>query len=87
MREGRLVLSDALHEAATENPDLLLDFATLTGAARVALGTEIAALFTPDDELAASLITAGKAENDLIWRLPYSRTVSKNAGQSHRGYD
>ncbi|HVV68514.1 MAG TPA: leucyl aminopeptidase family protein [Gammaproteobacteria bacterium] len=68
--EGRLVLSDALHEAATEKPELLLDFATLTGAARVALGTDIAALFTPDDELAASLMACGKAENDLLWRLP-----------------
>ncbi len=68
--EGRLVLCDALYEASTENPELLLDFATLTGAARVALGTEIAALFTPDDELSAKLIAAGQEENDPIWRLP-----------------
>lgn len=68
--EGRVILSDALCEAASEQPELLLDFSTLTGAARVALGTEMGALFTPDDELAAALVQCGQAEHDPIWRLP-----------------
>lgn len=68
--EGRLILCEALDEAAKEKPDLLLDFASLTGAARVALGTDIAALFTPDDELAAQLTISGQQENDPVWRLP-----------------
>jgi len=75
--EGRLVLADALAEAVTEMPELLLDFATLTGAARVALGTEIAALFTPDDDLAAGLLAAGVKENDPIWRLPLYKPYRK----------
>ncbi|WP_108126473.1 leucyl aminopeptidase family protein [Saccharospirillum mangrovi] len=68
--EGRLVLCDALAEAETENPDLLIDFATLTGAARVALGTELPAFFTGSDELAAALSDAGTAASDPVWRLP-----------------
>jgi len=68
--EGRLVLADALSEAASESPDLLIDVATLTGAARVALGPEIAALFTPDEQLAADLTAAAAVENEPLWRLP-----------------
>jgi leucyl aminopeptidase len=68
--EGRLVLSDALTEADSEQPDLLLDFATLTGAARVALGTELPALFCNDDAFAQSLLAAGEAEADPLWRMP-----------------
>ena len=68
--EGRLVLADLLAEAAEESPDLLLDAATLTGAARVALGPDLPALFTPDDALAARLLAAGEAANDPLWRLP-----------------
>ncbi len=68
--EGRLILCDALAEADREKPDLLLDFATLTGAARVALGTELPALFCNDDELAEALLDHGKAQNDPLWRLP-----------------
>lgn len=68
--EGRLILCEALDEAARENPELLFDFASLTGAARVALGTEVAALFTPDDTLAAQLSIAGQEEYDPLWRLP-----------------
>ena len=68
--EGRVILADALSEAASEEPDLLIDFATLTGAARVALGTEVPALFTNDDALADSLQAHGQAENDPLWRLP-----------------
>ncbi len=68
--EGRLILCDALAEADSENPDLLLDFATLTGAARVALGTEIPALFCNDDDFAERLLDAGLANNDPLWRMP-----------------
>lgn len=68
--EGRLVLCDALAEAATENPDLLIDFSTLTGAARVAVGTDIAAMFTDHDELAEKIMLHSKQEQDPVWRLP-----------------
>ncbi|MFZ1324542.1 MAG: leucyl aminopeptidase family protein [Candidatus Contendobacter sp.] len=68
--EGRLILCDALTEAATEQPEVLLDFATLTGAARVALGTEVPALFCTDDALAAGLLAAAEREQDPCWRLP-----------------
>ncbi|WP_417803350.1 leucyl aminopeptidase family protein [Thalassospira lucentensis] len=68
--EGRLVLSDALTEAASEKPDMLLDFATLTGAARVALGLGLPALFSNDDDLANGLMETGMATHDPLWRLP-----------------
>lgn len=68
--EGRLVLADLLAEAAEERPALLLDAATLTGAARVALGPELPALFTPDDGLAERVLAAGIAAQDPVWRLP-----------------
>jgi leucyl aminopeptidase len=68
--EGRLVLADALALADDEKPELIADFATLTGAARVALGTDLPAMFTDDDALAAELSKAGMAENDPVWRLP-----------------
>jgi leucyl aminopeptidase len=68
--EGRLILCDALAEASTENPELLIDMATLTGAARVALGPELAALFCSDDALAAGLLEAAETEEDPMWRMP-----------------
>ena len=68
--EGRLVLADALVKACEAPIDLLIDFATLTGAARVAVGTELAAVFTPDDGLAMDLQASSNAVNDPIWRLP-----------------
>lgn len=68
--EGRLVLSDCLAEAAREKPEMILDFATLTGAARVALGAELPALFANDDRLAADIIAAGERTADPVWRLP-----------------
>lgn len=68
--EGRLVLCDALVEAGREKPDLLLDFATLTGAARIALGTDIPALFCPQDEMATELLRCAESEQDPVWRLP-----------------
>ena len=68
--EGRLVLADALADADAERPALLLDAATLTGAARVALGTEIPGLFTPDDGLAQDLAALSASLDDPLWRLP-----------------
>ncbi|WP_459787609.1 leucyl aminopeptidase family protein [Alteriqipengyuania sp. 357] len=68
--EGRLILADALDRASEEKPDLLIDFATLTGAARVALGPEFPALMTRLGETADALIAAGKAHDDEPWRLP-----------------
>jgi len=68
--EGRLVLADALALADEEKPVLLVDFATLTGAARVALGPDLPAMFTDDDALAIEMAKAGTAENDPVWRLP-----------------
>ncbi len=75
--EGRLVLADALAEAATENPELLIDFATLTGAARSAVGTEIAALFANDDRLAADLLAASAATEDPLWRMPLHKNYDR----------
>jgi leucyl aminopeptidase len=71
--EGRLVLADALTIADEETPDLLIDLATLTGAARIALGPELPALFCDDDEVAASLLEHGRHESDPLWRLPLWR--------------
>lgn len=68
--EGRLVLADALVKACEDTPELLIDFATLTGAARVAVGTEIAALFSNNDALAASLTLASKQAGDPVWPMP-----------------
>ena len=68
--EGRLILGDALARAAEGEPELILDFATLTGAARVALGPDLPALFANDDALAEGLLTAAEAVSDPIWRMP-----------------
>ncbi|KQU62403.1 aminopeptidase [Sphingomonas sp. Leaf339] len=68
--EGRLILADALTRAAEEKPELILDYATLTGAARVALGPDLPPLFTDDDVLATDLLAAGIAAADPLWRLP-----------------
>ena len=68
--EGRLVLCDAIALAAEKNPALIIDFATLTGAARVALGPQLPALFANDDALASELTSAGMAVGDPVWRLP-----------------
>jgi leucyl aminopeptidase len=75
--EGRLILCDALAEASTENPELLVDMATLTGAARVALGPELAALFCNDEALANGLLDAAAAEEDPMWRMPLWRPYRK----------
>ncbi len=68
--EGRLILADALALACEEKPALLLDFATLTGAARVALGPDLPPFYTDDDDLAASITRSGRAAHDPVWRMP-----------------
>jgi leucyl aminopeptidase len=68
--EGRLILADALALADDETPELIVDMATLTGAARVALGPEVVPFYTDDDALAAELSRSAQAESDPLWRLP-----------------
>ncbi|HET6632532.1 MAG TPA: leucyl aminopeptidase family protein [Rhodanobacteraceae bacterium] len=68
--EGRLVLCDALAYASESKPDLIIDLATLTGAARVALGPDLPALFSNSDALAAQALAAADAERDPLWRMP-----------------
>lgn len=63
-------MADAIAKASEEKPDLLIDFATLTGAARAAVGTDIAAMFCNNDEVAQAIMESSKAVDDPIWRLP-----------------
>jgi leucyl aminopeptidase len=74
--EGRLVLADALTKATEHDPSLIIDFATLTGAARVALGPDLPATFANDETLAQDVLTAAATTSDPLWRLPL-----------HAGYD
>ena len=95
--EGRLVLADALVEASSENPELIIDFATLTGAARAALGPDLPALFSNSDSMAEALLSAGEEVHDLMWRLPlyesYRETylhstiadITNSSGKSYAG--
>ena len=80
--EGRLVLCDALTYASEKKPALILDFATLTGAARIALGADLPALFCNDETLAADYLAAGVAARDPLWRMPlwrpYLRMLKSN---------
>jgi leucyl aminopeptidase len=71
--EGRLILADALTLADEESPEIVIDFATLTGAARVALGPELPPAYTDDDEFASALERHAKAEADPLWRMPLWR--------------
>ncbi len=75
--EGRLILCDALYEADQEDPEMLIDFATLTGAARVALGPEVQALFSNNDDLANTILRASTEAADPIWRLPLWKPYRK----------
>jgi len=68
--EGRLVLADALTYAGRFRPDVVIDYATLTGAVLIALGHECAALFTADDSVASHLLAAGETTGERLWRLP-----------------
>jgi leucyl aminopeptidase len=75
--EGRLILADALAEASQEKPELLINFATLTGAARSALGMDLPALFCNDDKMADAILAAGKAMEDPLWRMPLHAPYDK----------
>jgi leucyl aminopeptidase len=75
--EGRLILADALAEAVTEKPKMLVDFSTLTGAARTAVGTEISALFCNDEKLAEDILGQGFQMEDPLWRLPLHKPYKK----------
>jgi leucyl aminopeptidase len=81
--EGRLILCDALAEADTEKPAMIVDVATLTGAARIALGPDLPALFCNNDGLANDLLKHGEAESDPFWRMPlwqpYRKMLESNA--------
>jgi leucyl aminopeptidase len=83
--EGRLILADALTRASELEPELILDFATLTGAARVAVGPEIAPFFTDDEALAAGISAAAAEMFDPVWRLPlwkgYEAELDSNVAQ------
>jgi leucyl aminopeptidase len=68
--EGRLILADAIALADEQQPELIADMATLTGAARVALGTELPPFYTGDDELASALADCAERESDPLWRMP-----------------
>ncbi|WP_065188591.1 leucyl aminopeptidase family protein [Shewanella woodyi] len=78
--EGRLVLCDALAEANNDNPDLVIDFATLTGAMRIALGTELPGFFSNDDTLAAEMTVSGLKVEDPIWRMPLHKPYMELTG-------
>jgi len=68
--EGRLVLADALARAVEDTPELIIDFATLTGAARVALGPDLPAMFANRDDLATAIEAAAREVEDPVWRMP-----------------
>ena len=68
--EGRLLLCDALALASEGEPDLLIDFATLTGSARSAVGAEISAMFTDSDSIANKIFEHGEKNSDPVWRMP-----------------
>lgn len=80
--EGRLILADALDEASAALPDLIIDFATLTGAARVALGTELPALFANNQSLTNQFIAAAERVNDPIWQMPLFKPYAKHLKSS-----
>jgi leucyl aminopeptidase len=75
--EGRLILGDALAKAGESKPDLIVDFATLTGAARSALGPDLPALMARRDETAGALLKAGLANDDPAWRLPLHKPYAE----------
>lgn len=80
--EGRLILADALYEACQDNPNLIIDFATLTGAARIALGTELPALFSNNLDIANKLLSCANQINDPLWLMPLHRPYEKHLKSS-----
>ena len=89
--EGRLILADAITRAVEGKPELMLDFATLTGAARVALGPDLPALFANDDGLASDLLAGGEAVSDPMWRMPlwsaYAEMLSSDVADINNAAD
>lgn len=90
--EGRLVLADALTEAVSEKPELLIDMSTLTGAARIALGTELPAVFSNNDEAVQAIVKQSEEISDYIWRMPlfaaYRESINSSiADLSNTGAD
>jgi leucyl aminopeptidase len=88
--EGRLILADALALADEENPDLVVDMATLTGAARVALGPELPPIYSTDDGVASAIVAAGSTVEDPLWHMPLwgaydSQLASKIADMNNTG--
>ena len=87
--EGRLVLCDALAYAGEQSPEFILDFATLTGAARIALGPDLPALYSNDEALAADWLAAGQQQRDPLWRMPlwrpYWRYLTSNIADIANG--
>ena len=81
--EGRMILADALAWAARDKPHYLLDYATLTGACVVALGKSGAGLFSPDDELAAGLLSAATTADERLWRLPLWAEFTRQMKGTH----
>jgi leucyl aminopeptidase len=80
--EGRLVLADALTRASEDKPELIVDFATLTGAARVALGPDLPAMFANDEELAAAIESSAREVEDPLWRMPLWDPYDENLKSS-----
>lgn len=76
--EGRLILADALVEASEKKADLIIDFATLTGACRVALGMEIGGLFSNDEKIAKAVVMQSEISEDLLWHLPLFKKYKKS---------
>jgi len=81
--EGRLVLADAITLACEDDPDFMIDFATLTGAARVALGTELPALFANRDDTASAILAAADTAADPLWRLPLFEPYERHLDAGH----
>merc|ERR1712232_770448 len=75
--EGRMILSDALFEASKDNPDLIINCATLTGAARIAMGTDIPIFFTNKKNIGEKLMKISKKEQDILWQLPLLKNYEK----------
>lgn len=89
--EGRLILGDALTRASEDDPELMIDFATLTGAARIALGPDLPALMTREDKTASDLIEAGREHDDEPWRMPlpaaYAEWLNSDIADVNNAHD
>ncbi len=81
--EGRLILADAISYACEFNPDLIIDMATLTGASRVALGTDVPSFFSNNEEVAKNLIQCSKEVGDPVWQLPLWKNYNQQLDSNH----